>query len=370
MNIPVLMKLTGAVGFVSVSRTQWLNLPIVQVASFTGMYGVTFLIWLVNAAIAYGIIHYTKIKRISKQAVAVLLVFIAIFIGGWVALPEPTGGDTTVVIIKAKPQTLDKEHATELYLELSEESLKYQPEIILWPMWPKYDLWHKLEFITPSAGENVDFCQENGVYLIDGAGGVAFPDGRTFFYNSPYHMMHFLDGIVPFNPDKLLPDLQGFRANYGKFGILGCMEGAYTIPTRKWVEGGTYFLPITSGEPLIIGAYPDLHASNAVFRAVEHHIYTGTSYLDRGLLIDPYGRIIEDTAPEPEIFVGKVAFPEERPFYSKYGDIFSYILLVLTAALIGHNIYLKRKSPCVFCKKCRAWINKGTKECPECGKKQ
>ena len=40
------------------------------------------------------------------------------------------------------------------------------------------------------------------------------------------------------------------------------------------------------------------------------------------MLIDPYGRVIGDIAPESEIVAGKITFTDERTFYSKYGDIF------------------------------------------------
>ncbi len=102
---------------------------------------------------------------------------------------------------------------------------------------------------------NVSFCQENDVYLTDGWGNVVFPDGRTFHYGSPYHMIHLLDGLIPFEPDKILPGLHSFEARFGKFGILGCMEGAYTVPTRKWVKDGALFLPIFSGEPPVTAPY-------------------------------------------------------------------------------------------------------------------
>ncbi len=368
MNIPALMKLGGAVGFMSVSRTQWLNLPIVQVASFTGMYGVTFLIWLVNAAIAYGIIHYATVKRVSKRVVAMLLVFLVVFVSGWVTLPAPTSGDTTMAIVQPEPEKFDEQYINELYLEWSEYSLQYEPEMILWPIWFKYDLWHKSQYAGPYAEENVAFCQENDVHLVDAACCIVFPDGKTLYYDAPYFMTHVFDGLIPFNPDEILPDLHGFKTRFGKFGFLACMEGAYTVPARKWVEDGAFFLPIFSGEQMLAWSLAELHASNAVYRAVEHRIYTGVCYRNNGILIDPYGHIIEDIAPEPEIVVGKVAFPEERPFYSKYGDIFSYIILALTVALFGYNIYLKRRSPFVFCKKCRAKIEKGVKVCPECGK--
>jgi len=57
MNLPGVMRFTGVWGFWSIAKTHWLNPEILHLASFTGMYGVTFLILLVNCAIAYGIIY-------------------------------------------------------------------------------------------------------------------------------------------------------------------------------------------------------------------------------------------------------------------------------------------------------------------------
>ena len=92
-------------------------------------------------------------------------------------------------------------------------------------------------------------------------------------------------------------------------------------------------------------------------------------YRDNGsILIDPYGWIVEDVAPEPEIVAGKIAFIGGNTFYSKYGDIFGFVIVALLVALLSSNAYLKRKSPYTFCKKCKAAIEKGTEVCPECGK--
>ena len=108
-----------------------------------------------------------------------------------------------------------------------------------------------------------------------------------------------------------------------------------------------------------------------VYRAVEHRIYVVIFHRDDGcILVDPYGRIMEDIAPEPEIVAGKITFTDERTFYSKYGDVFGFTIVGLFAALIGRNLYLKRRSPYFFCKRCRAQIEKGTRACPICGKKQ
>jgi len=367
MNIPVVMKIGGAIGFVSISRTQWLNPPILQLASFTGMYGVTFLILLVNCGIAYAIIHYKETRRISKPAIAVVVAFVIIFVLGWISIPEVATGDTNVVIIQAKPSTMEKQHINELYADLSEYSLKYEPEIILWPIWVKYE---PFEPVGPFAKEYVDFSEMHNLYLTD-AESIVFPDGKVEHYDAPYLFTHVFDGFAPFDPNKILPKIHGFDTQSGKLGILLCMESASTIPARQLVRDGTQFIVVTSGDRPVIGAFQGLIGGNLVYRAVEHRIYTALFFRDTSsIIVDPHGRIIDDIAPEEEIVAGKVAFTNERSFYSKYGDIFSFIILALFAALIGCNLYLKRRSPYAFCGKCRAQMEKGTKVCPNCGKKQ
>jgi len=367
MNLPVVMKVGGAAGFISISRTQWLNPPILQLASFTGMYGVTFLILLVNCGIAYGIVHYKETRRISKQAVAVLLVFGIIFVCGWISIPAVTTGDTNVVIIQAKPSTMEKQHVNELYANLSENSLKYEPEIILWSIWMKYE---PFESVGPSAAEYVNFSQEHDVYLTDGDN-VVFPDGKVEYHNLSYVFINLFDGFVPFDLNKIFPKIDGFDTEFGKLGILVCQESCPTLPARQLVEGGTQFIVVTSADRPVIGAFQGLIGGNIVYRAVEHRIYTALFFGDGGsIIVDPYGRIMEDIAPEEEIVAGKIAFTNKRTFYSKYGDIFGWTITGLLVLLMGYNLYLRRKSPYSFCKVCRAQMEKGTRVCPSCGKKR
>ena len=83
----------------------------------------------------------------------------------------------------------------------------------------------------------------------------------------------------------------------------------------------------TSGDRPVIGAFQGLIGGNIVYRAVEHRIYTALFFGDAGsILVDPYGWIMEDIAPEEEIVAGKIAFTDERTFYSKYGDIFGWAI--------------------------------------------
>ncbi len=367
MNLPVVMKVGGAAGFISISRTQWLNPPILQLASFTGMYGVTFLILLVNCALAYAIIHCKETRRISKQVIAVLLIFGIILAYGWISTPGVATGDTNVVIIQAKPSTMEKQHINELYANLSEYSLKYEPEIILWSIWMKYE---PFESAGPFAAEYADFSQEHDIYLTDGDN-VVFPDGKVEHHDAVYLFPRVFDGFVPFDLSKILPKIHGFDTRSGKLGILSCMESASTIPTGQLVREGTQFIAVTSADRPVIGAFQGLIGGNAAYRAVEHRIYTALFFGDGdSIIVDPYGRIMEDIAPEEEIVAGKIAFTNKRTFYSKYGDIFGFTIVGLFVGLLGYNLYLKRKSLYTFCKECKAQIEKGTKVCPNCGKKR
>jgi hypothetical protein len=87
------------------------------------------------------------------------------------------------------------------------------------------------------------------------------------------------------------------------------------------------------------GAFPELIGGNVVFRSVENIIYTALLFKDGdSVIVDSYGRIIDDIAPEEEIVAGKIALTNERSFYSKSGDIFSFIILALYAALIDYTL--------------------------------
>ena len=367
MSLPVVMKVGGAFGFFSISRTQWLNVPILQLASFTGMYGITFLILLVNCAVAHTIIHYKERKRVSKQAIAVLLIAGMVFVYGLASIPDVSVGDINVVIIQAKPEVIETQRINELYADLSEYSLKYEPDIILWSIWMGME---PTETGGPCADRYVSFCEDHDVYLTDGDS-VVCPDGRVERYPGPYLFIYVFDGFVPFDPSKILPKIHGFDTRFGELGILLCMESASTIPARQLVEGGTQFIVVTSGDRPVIGAFQGLIGGNVVYRAVEHRIFTALFFGSGGsIIVDPYGRIIEDIAPEEEIVAGKVSFTNERTFYSKYGDVFGWSIVGLALVLVGYNSYLKGKSPFGYCEKCRAKIEKVAAFCDKCGASQ
>ena len=363
MNLPGVMRIGGGLGFWSVAKTQWANPPILNLASFTGMYGVTFLVLIVNCAIAYGIIHYREARQISKAAIVVLVIFILIFSYGWVTIPPLEQGNTTAAIIQISQET---ENLPQHYLSLSEKALKYDPQFIIWPA-----LIMKNLVVEPYS----DFAQAHDVYLVgfgEGGNAVVSPGGDIGYHTMDYHFITIPDQIGKGDIKSIFfPDIRGINTEFGMVGIVDCIESALTLPTKDLVNKGVQFLVVPTGSP---NAYVFSWAlgTNAIYRAAEHHIFAACIIGDYAgsMLIDPYGRIIDDIAPEAEIVAGKISFTKERTFYSRYGDIFGWTIAGLFIALIGYNLYLKWRSPDAFCRKCRAQMQKGTKVCPVCSKKQ
>ena len=358
LNIPGVMRIGGIFGFWSIAKMQWLNPPILNLASFTGMYGVTFLVLLVNCAIAYGIIHYREVQRISKAAIGVLVVFAAIFSYGWVTVPPPEQGDITATIIQIPRQ---EEDPSQHYLDLSEKSLRYDTQFVIWPFLLLKDL---------DVESHSEFAQAHNVYLVGNA--VVSPTGDIGHHTMGYHFVTIPNQIGEGDIKGIFfPKVQGIDTEFGIVGTVDCIESGSTLPTNDLVNKGVQFLIVPTGSPNVY-VFSWALGTNAIYRAAEHHMFAACVIGDHAgsMLIDPYGRIIDDVAPEPEIVAGKMAFTDERTFYTKHGDIFGWTIAGFFIVLIGYNLFLKRRSPYVFCKKCRAQIERGTKVCPECGKKQ
>lgn len=351
MSIPLLMKIGGGLGYTFISGTQWRNAPILQVASFTGMYGVTFLIVLTNCALAWAIIHFKHYRWACAPAVAVIAILAATLTWGQHSIPPPLSGNVNVAVIQAAERYEDN---PDLYHELMTKSLNYEPQVIMG---------------APPMDEFAELSREHHIYLLDGTE-LLSPDGTRDYYDITYHFINIPDGFSPWEPQRIIsPPIEAFETEFGKVGSLMCMESAYPAPARKLVEGGTAVITTTSLNQGF--AFAGLIGGNAVYRAVEFRV-PAVSYRAWGgsVIIDPYGRIVEDMAPEEAIVAGQLAFAEGGTFYGRYGDVFGYVIVLLAIALAVYNRYLARKSPFAYCEQCGAEVARGVETCQQCGVSQ
>jgi apolipoprotein N-acyltransferase len=130
----------------------------------------------------------------------------------------------------------------------------------------------------------------------------------------------------------------------GKFAVLICFEDTLGDLRRHFAQAGAeFFVNMTNDAWFRDTKEPFLHLQAAVFGCVENHralaraANTGVS-----ALVDPWGRIKTELSDGngKKTFVegtawGSLPLVQEKTFYTKYGDIFTYLcfLCILVAVV-------------------------------------
>ena len=358
--------------------SQFSVLPVIQIADITGVYGVAFLIVLVNATIvelfenlagsgAIGLVRRSpapsNVRLILSASLAV-----ALALGyGWAVLarPERTVPPETPKLRFAllqgnipqdlKWDTASQQETVNLYSVLVSEVSRgpAAPQLIVWP-----------ETAAPFYFEQDGALQEKvrsivrrtKVYHLVGApayekidGGVAYynrayllgPEGATLDHYDKIHLVPFGEYVplssVLFFVRRLAEGIGTFYAGerhtvfdipQGRFGTLICFEVIFPNLVRQFVKGGAQFLVnITNDAWFGRSAASAQHLSMAVFRAVENRVpliraaNTGIT-----AVIDPFGRVVQATDLFVRTHVTETipVVAEPGALYTRIGDLFAY----------------------------------------------
>jgi len=121
-----------------------------------------------------------------------------------------------------------------------------------------------------------------------------------------------------------------------RFGVLICFESIFPGYVRKFVkEGADFMVNITDDSWFGRTVGPYEHARMATLRAIETRRTlvrcgnTGISYI-----VTPDGNVKHKTGLFEEAVISDDIYPiPVETFYTKYGDVFSYMML--TIAILG-----------------------------------
>jgi apolipoprotein N-acyltransferase len=374
-------------------HTQYLNLPLIQMASFTGVYGVSFVIVMANAAIAGVIVHFVSpspptlspqgrgrfLSSPLYQGIFVLAVILAIWGGSWQALRQDHPGKAfSVAVVQGNiPQKVkwDREYREQIishYENLTEEAAKSKPQLIVWPeaSTPGFVLNDQ-----PLLRRMASMMGRLKTYLIVGSaeypkfvktpaklsrGNTALffsPEGRVLSQYLKIRLVPFgeyipYENIIPW-PDFIVQrgkrnfDIAGneatlFRVDGIQFGTLICWEVLFPDLTRNLVKNDADFVINLTNEAWFGRiAFPYQMLSSCVFRAVENRVNlvrcanTGIS-----CFIDPYGRVTGSVSNRGEdIFVSgtltqKILISPPGTFYTRHGDLLVYGCIAFLVVIV------------------------------------
>jgi len=360
--------------------SQFQSLPVIQMASITGVYGISALIVLVNAGLfvlihpAFGKYPLWRNHRKRIGVLTLLLLLLCVGYGAWTLNREPiySTPPVRVGLIQGNiPQLMkwDPAHRNEVlrrYRDLTLKAAVFKPDLIVWP-----------EAVTPFFFDR-DFSGTQYVLntvrrtqtpLVFGSPAVKETATKLALgqseplrlYNSAYflsdhgvqkgrydkiHLVPFGE-FVPFRSilffiDKMVANIGDFErgqeakvfqlGNHG-FAVSICFEIIFPDLVRQPVkQGAGYLVNITNDAWFGQSAASYQHMSMVAMRAVENRVpivraaNTGISGT-----IDAYGRIVDASQIFEEAWIISTIHPQtsEPGFYSTYGDVFSHICLGL-----------------------------------------
>jgi len=359
-------------------------LPGIQIASFTGIYGVSFLVVLANVLVAGWIRGLSRARSgfLVGEAAAVVLIGVVV---GWGALQlrsAETGEDgTSVAVVQANvPQDRKWESSwarsiIEQHERLTEQAAAAGATLILWPessspfpiavpvsasggqVRPNTEYRERLEFLAKRLGISllfgtVDYRPIKGQIQPVNAAALIRSDGS---WGETYAKMH----LVPFGEYVPLSGILGFvnRMVSGAIGDFApgdeavvvsvgplrvgtaiCYEMIFPELVRRFAESGaTLLVNLTNDAWFGASSGPYQHFQMVRMRAVENRRYvvraanTGIS-----ALVDPQGRVLASTELMQErILAGRIAPVQAKTFYTRHGDVFAILCAILAAAALA-----------------------------------
>ncbi|MAD23422.1 MAG: apolipoprotein N-acyltransferase [Verrucomicrobiales bacterium] len=354
--------------------TQFENQPLIQIASITGVYGVSFLIVWLSVSLLFAALQIRKktanlwVWLYDIIVPCLFLMYACIFgffrIG---AFEEESNRVKFAVVQPSIPQQLiwepgSKDARLDKLLELSELALLSKPDFLVWP-----------ESSAPITQEKwpqlMQMLQSANVPLIFGVDDVEKdPDSEKYnYYNSAAFMpiggeapvvyrkrrLVIFGEYIPF--ENIFPFMKylspiGGSFSSGKRSVqfplndnlstmapIICFEDSFPHGVREHVLPQTSLLVnLTNDGWFGKGSAQWQHAANAVFRTVENGIPMVRS-CNNGLScwIDSFGQVRRFFGEESEDIYGAGFIIFEIPilqsinstFYNKYGDIFGWFCL-------------------------------------------
>lgn len=380
----------------SLGYSQYKFLAFIQVVDITGVYGISFILVAINGAFADALLlKQRRLERPLYSLIPTISGFVMLFIAllttfsyGLYRLHQKRDGQNIRAAIIQGNIEQDKKwdpsyqgEVIDTYKELSVAAANEKPDIIVWPetsvpfffgkdraltdnltsfqrqvnsymlfgsvLAKELKTYDRKQNADPKKRQRTKIGYTNSAVLLDKNGNVSYIYDKIHLvpfgeYVPLRKLLFFVDKLAVGVGDYIRGDsyIKAITP-FGSFGTLICYEIIFPGLVRKfYVRGGDFIVTITNDAWFGKTHGPYQHFSMAVFRAIENRkpviraANTGVSGF-----IDSSGRILGTTLLFKRTFLVKdIKTDRTLTFYTKYGDIFSYLCIVCSVLLL-----IKRK---------------------------
>jgi len=365
----------GGFPWVALGYSQYRTTFLIQFAEFTGVYGISALVVLVNVVV-YGAFRRWRDDQPPRTGGMLALAALLIVLVNWgyfrvhALASRLPAGEVQVGFIQgnvAQDQKWDpayQDATLDRYEELTHDAVAAGAELVVWPETAapfffqsdelrervigtavREHVWMLLG--SPAFGrEGKELVLFNRAYLIS-------PDGETGPYYDKMVLVPFGE-YVPFARlfffvHKVVEGVGDLRAgtdpvvfatSRARFGTLICYEGIFPGLTRRFVDGGADFLVnITNDAWFGRTSAPYQHLAMVTVREIENRVpIVRVANTGFSAMVDADGRIRWRTNLfETTWRVDTVRWPGIATFYTRAGDVFVYVcmLLLVLVTLLG-----------------------------------
>ena len=376
--------------YFSIAYTQYGNLPLMQLVSVTGIWGLTFLLTWFAAVVNWAWERGFAWPQVRGGGVLYAAVLAVVLLGGGARLalfrPEATlvrvaglsasqaavaalnkqlPQATASLLASGKATQADRALARSAFATIDDELLaRSQQEaragakIVLWPE-------------SSSTGANIlqedepaliqragTLARQEGIYLDMGLG-VFLPDvGKGPFLKDEAVLLDPTGHVVwTYEKSHPAPGEQGLfvlgdgkvpiiNSPYGRLANVICFDADYPGMVRQAGQAGADLLFAPSDDWQAVDPY---HTQIATFRAIENG-FSEVRQASKGLsmTVDYEGRVLSASdyfTTDHQVMVAYVPVHGVRTIYATIGDLFAWLCIIGLLALTGQAIMQSRKRP-------------------------
>lgn len=365
----------------SIGYSQYSFSTLIQVSDLIGVYGISFLVISINGAITDALLYKKrKTERPLMQVYptfvslsVICLIFISVFIYGIVKINSKIEGQRIKVAVIQGNIEQDKKwdhnfqsYVMNVYKSLTLDSLKYSPDMIIWP---ETALPFYFDYDKQLTDDLIGFQGQTNSYLLlgsmmikpdrDNKKKVIYTNSAILFdKNAKISYIYDKIHLVPFGEyvplrkvlffiNKLTYGIGDYTPGdihlkaitpFGSFGTVICYEIIFPDLVRKFFvkDGANFLVNITNDAWFGTTSGPYQHFNMAIFRAIENRkpvvrvANTGISGY-----IDSKGKVVSSTELFKQTFaVYEIETNKTTTFYTKNGDLLIYFSFVITIILL------------------------------------
>ncbi|MCD4751735.1 MAG: SCP2 sterol-binding domain-containing protein [Anaerolineaceae bacterium] len=352
--------------FVLLAKSMWRFPPALQILSRTGFPGLSFLVMLVNVAIALILLktwRSASLKVSKRVSLGVLVVVAAVLLlSAFITPSAPSNTFTIAALTDMVVQDQNILSTSEFDAEdfdtsanspetsqaifdvdaaLTRQISSQEPDFIVWPENEFADVddahfMDQLNLLAVEVGSYIvaDTIWNTPIGMHDTALMVG-PDGAEVGRQAKINTTDGEEnaGFVPGPTEYPV-----FDTPYGKVGLGVCWDRHPIYITRALARSGAKIVLMPVDDDFNGSfTFPPFHASDGVFRSVENRVAMGLGTINGiSLVIDPYGRITaEGEINERSVIIGETFTASGQTLYTRFGDWFGWLMVAALIGLIG-----------------------------------